>query len=323
MKFANINFNPDKCKLIINNPGNKLIPQLTLPDENGEEKQVEICDIRQTVKYLGVPLGTRRLSKMRFNNSKIEGIKKILVRICRSGLKITQILHAIKTFIVPKLDYCFMNSLVSLVEIGKLDAFIRKLINDLVGGSPLSKDLFYTSAKCGGLGLKNLRERYFACKFNNLAHFLVENEDTRNFAFWQIQKEGEARNVKKLKEENFFFDWDMEGINPLKGGYHSLVAEVFHAADQLQIGISYDKDNQKVNIWTNEQGSLLKCKKGETAARIGKILEKRHYKALKEQRYRGRSICTFKDSRISNFLYSKSQSPYVKCTSKVCNKKQE
>jgi hypothetical protein len=202
-----------------------------------------------------------------------------------------------------------MNSVVSLVEIGKLDGFIRKQINDLIGGPALSKDLFYTATKCGGLGLKNLRERYFACKFNNLAHFLVENEETRNFVLWQIEKEGQARRIKKLKKEKYFFDWDLEGVNPLKGGYHSLIAEVFHAADQLQIGISYDKDNQKVNIWTGKKGSLTKCKKGETAGKIGKILQKRHFKELKSQKCRGKSICTFKNSRISNFYITNYNAP--------------
>jgi hypothetical protein len=182
MEFTKISFNPSKCKLIINNPTGEIIPELTLPNEFGEEKVVEVCDAKQTVKYLRVPLGTKRLSKMRFNNSKLENIKKIIERLDRSGLKLTQFIDAIRIFVLPRLDYCMMNSIVSLLELTKSDNIIRKLINGRIGGPALSKSLFYTSWKNGGLDLKNLRERYFACKFNNLAHFFLRDEETRNFA---------------------------------------------------------------------------------------------------------------------------------------------
>jgi hypothetical protein len=117
MSFAGICFNPDKCKLIVNNASNDFVAELTLPNEFGQEQVVERCEANQTIKYLGAPLGTKRLSKMRFNNSKIESVKKILSRLDRSVLKITQIVDAIRTFVIPKLDYCFMNNIVSLVRI--------------------------------------------------------------------------------------------------------------------------------------------------------------------------------------------------------------
>jgi hypothetical protein len=44
----------------------------------------------------------------------------------------------------------------------------------------LSTDLFYTSWKNGGFGLKLLTERYGACKLNNIAHFFLRGEDTMN-----------------------------------------------------------------------------------------------------------------------------------------------
>jgi hypothetical protein len=145
MRFAGIRFNPDKCKIIVNNASNQLITELTLPDEFNNQKVVEICEANQTVKYLGVQLGTRRLFKMRFNNSKIESIKKIIGRLDRSGLKIIQKIDAIRTFVLPRLDYCFMNSVVSLTKINEVDGMIRRMINSKIGGPALSKDLFYVS----------------------------------------------------------------------------------------------------------------------------------------------------------------------------------
>jgi hypothetical protein len=46
MRFIKISFNTSKCKLIINNPKNEIITELTLPDEFGQEKVVKVCDVK-------------------------------------------------------------------------------------------------------------------------------------------------------------------------------------------------------------------------------------------------------------------------------------
>jgi hypothetical protein len=65
---------------------------------------------------------------------------------------------------------------------------IRKIINGKIGGPPLSKDMFYTSWKKGGLGLKNLRE-IFCVKFHNFPHFFLRDDETTHFAKWLLGKE--------------------------------------------------------------------------------------------------------------------------------------
>jgi hypothetical protein len=89
MNYARILFNPDKCVLYVNNLDKEPIPDLTLPDENNNQKKVKICEFNDTFKYLGVPLGSKRLPKVRFNRRKIESIKQLLYKLSVSGLKIT------------------------------------------------------------------------------------------------------------------------------------------------------------------------------------------------------------------------------------------
>jgi hypothetical protein len=74
-----------------------------------------------------------------------------------------------------------MNSNMSFIELDKLDLEVRKTINTLIGGSPLSKDMFYSSWKYGGLGLKNMGEIYDVCKLNNVSHFWLRDDNTRRF----------------------------------------------------------------------------------------------------------------------------------------------
>jgi hypothetical protein len=77
-------------------------------------------------------VGVRKIAKMKFNNEKIEKVKKVVVKIARSGLKVNQVINAIKTFILPKLDYSMMISVVSLGELNKVDQLVRKEINTLI-----------------------------------------------------------------------------------------------------------------------------------------------------------------------------------------------
>jgi hypothetical protein len=181
MGYAHINFNPKKCRILIHNAEKIETPPLFLPDAEGNQKTVEVCGIKDIIKYLGVPLSTRKLQKMKFNKCEIEKTIVVLERLRYSGLKISQVIDAIRRFILPRSDYTMMNSIKGLTELDKLGKFIRNMINEMIGGPALSKDMLYTSTKNGGLGLRLLTERYQTCKYNTVAHFLQRDEGTREF----------------------------------------------------------------------------------------------------------------------------------------------
>jgi hypothetical protein len=115
---------------------------------------------------------------MWFEQYRIEKMIKIFERLRCSGLKTLQIIDVIKRFVLPKRDYTMMNSVVSKTKFANIDKFIRSIITDLVGGPSLSKDLFYTVCKNGGLGLETLSEKYSACKFNIVARFFLREGET-------------------------------------------------------------------------------------------------------------------------------------------------
>jgi hypothetical protein len=47
-----------------------MILELCLPNDRNELVDMKTCGINDVAKYLGVPLGTRILSRMKFNNKK-------------------------------------------------------------------------------------------------------------------------------------------------------------------------------------------------------------------------------------------------------------
>jgi hypothetical protein len=86
MKFAHINFNPDKWRIIEYNPNKEIEIPFSLSDEKNVQKVVRTCIINDTLKYQGVTLGIRKLIKMKFNNQRIMNVRKILDRIGFSGV---------------------------------------------------------------------------------------------------------------------------------------------------------------------------------------------------------------------------------------------
>jgi hypothetical protein len=81
VEHAHISINPKKCKILIHNAEKIMISPLYLPDANGTEEEVEIGNIKDMIKYQGVPLSMKKLQKMKFYKRRIEKMMKILERL--------------------------------------------------------------------------------------------------------------------------------------------------------------------------------------------------------------------------------------------------
>ncbi|GMO18758.1 MAG: hypothetical protein Ta2E_09580 [Mycoplasmoidaceae bacterium] len=112
----------------------------------------------------------------------------------------------------------------------------------------------------------------------------------------------------EIKEKGeYFFNWGLVSGRQIKGKFHSLMSESYNAANKIQIGISYNAENNKMIIWS--EGKKVECGKGQTAKRITEILNNRHFENLINQKTRGQSIITFKNSAASNFYVENYRGP--------------
>jgi hypothetical protein len=139
MRYIQINFNPAKCKMIVHSAYEELVANVFLPDESETMIDIQACEINDIVKYLGILLGTRKLTKLKFNNDKRDNLRKILDMFKDSDLKIMQIINVIKTFVSPRLTDVIMNRVIGRTELNRLDEYKRKIINDLIGNILCSK----------------------------------------------------------------------------------------------------------------------------------------------------------------------------------------
>jgi hypothetical protein len=236
-KFAGIEKNPKKSEAMY-------VPGREVSDEPHNIKiggqEISYLNLDEAIKYLGAPFAAKANAKRRLAEEKISKIEKIISRLSTSGLNVNQILHAIKTFVVPKLDYVFLTGLARKKSLRKLDLKIRKLVNSAVEGHALPVDIFYTNWRDGGLSLTNFVERANILTLSALSHMLGSNDKrTSNLAFSDIKEEATRRNIATSKKNQNFLNWcesDDGCLIPANGRrYDSLPFRAYKAVKRLMI----------------------------------------------------------------------------------------
>jgi hypothetical protein len=89
------------------------------------------------IKYLGVPLESRKVSKVKFIEAKIQKVLEELDNVEFSGLAINQIILEIRCYILNKLYYKFAIMNIPKDSLKIIDEKVRKVINQFVKGQRL------------------------------------------------------------------------------------------------------------------------------------------------------------------------------------------
>jgi hypothetical protein len=152
-----------------------------------------------------------------------------------SGLKTTQVIDSINTFILPMSEFLLRHSNLSLTKLKNLDIYLRRLINKKIGGLPLTKEIFYLWSREGGFGLYFLYNRYHICKITNLGHLL--NSGIGEMMRHYIIQVALDRHVRTISDRNQlpnsrFFTWLTDAyysINKMRGAVHCDIYEAFKA----------------------------------------------------------------------------------------------
>jgi hypothetical protein len=98
--FSNIKFNLKKCEIF----------KLNDPDDHEiiiAETGVPFASDLSYIKYLGVPIGFKRIAKKKFAEVKLQKIYSELDKLESSNLSINQKLKVIRNFISPQMNYIY------------------------------------------------------------------------------------------------------------------------------------------------------------------------------------------------------------------------
>jgi hypothetical protein len=164
--FANINLNPAKCEVMSIN-GNKndegIYIDGVLKEYLGREEYIKF----------GVRLGSRKISKKKFIEAKINKINEELDKLEFSRLVFNQIVKTIRNFITNKMYYLFANMDIPKGVLERLDTRIRKIVNNFIDGQAIQKSFIYANVRHGGLGIPCMVDEY---KVNHIANLLSSEE---------------------------------------------------------------------------------------------------------------------------------------------------
>jgi hypothetical protein len=135
IRQSNIQLNPKKREMLkLRKDIHTSFP--LLDETTGESIQLECVDDKKVIRYLSAPLGKGKISKMKWCERQLVKMKTKAQILEESGLKTTQVIDSIKTFVLPMSEFLLRHSNLSLTKLGQVDKFLRKLINRKIGGLP-------------------------------------------------------------------------------------------------------------------------------------------------------------------------------------------
>jgi hypothetical protein len=332
-EYANIRLNPKKCKSYYKCGK---YDEEGRPPENiqiyGEDLQY--VNINEVIEYLGAPIGARKNAKLNFAEKNIEAFRKDLRRIMQSGLKVSQKMNAIKTFISPQLDFYLMNGQVKVEDVQGLDIEVRRIVNETLKGPPLPIDFFYTNWKDGGASMICLEERKEVMVLTNLAHLLCSiDRSTVNWFLNDISEEVLRRKISVTDYDQRFLNWMEDEDFQLEANgkrFDSLIFRAYTASKKLKVGFHYNKEENKVEVSDYfksmrrdvpeededesdveediKPNKFLTNSKG-VANSLMKILQIRHKKKLQSLVLRGHTFHSLQKSPCSNFFIGNCKAP--------------
>ena len=235
----------------------------------------------------------------------MEEMKSKIKLLFNSRLTFLQKMDALKTYLLPQMDYMLENGQFSYEDLNKLDMFIRGSIDREIGAIQIPIDFFYTATSHGGLGLNMLTQLQPIKQLSKLGKMLTSySEETKTFTRMMIREEEKLR--KTIHDDNaLFLDWaETEDGNFKQNssrGTNCAAAQEFQAAHKLNIGFRIDDDN----VLLNNGNEVIKCTNAKDLHRCMKtVLKKRHYDELKKMPVHGHSFRTTGDIKTSNKIMS-------------------
>jgi len=161
----NLHFRPDKCHIISSLPQSAFSLSI-----NGVP--IPTAEPDEFVKYLGIPLSANS-----FLFSPPEKFAKRLSQISGSLLSPNQKLEAIRTHLIPSLDYAVSSGFMRKSDLHDLDLQCRKSIKAFLNlPDSASADFFYADRKVGGLGLFSLSSNSDCLSVSRALRILSSND---------------------------------------------------------------------------------------------------------------------------------------------------
>jgi hypothetical protein len=177
-----------------------------------KNQQIPNLPLAQSLKYLGTPVTARRKMELKGVEAKLTEIKIRMKKIMESPLLTVQKIDAVKTFVLPTLDFTMLNGDVGVRQLTKMDKHIRGLIDTMLKVKGLPIECHHASWRDGGLSYPSLVDPRKVLMIRSLTHMLLsKGEQVRNAMRWFTEGERMFRCIEEGIESNFLNWKDEQG----------------------------------------------------------------------------------------------------------------
>jgi hypothetical protein len=111
---------------------------MVINPHNGDQKIIindviiEYVSNNKFVEYLRVPMGSKRISKIKFIEATVQKVLEELDQVEYNGLALNQVIRIIRCYILNKLYYAFANMDILKKYLTVIDQKVRNIINRFI-----------------------------------------------------------------------------------------------------------------------------------------------------------------------------------------------
>jgi hypothetical protein len=180
------------------------------PVFNIRDEPIPSLKSNEAMIYLGNPISGRFSVRSKSAENRIEMFRTKIKLLFASKLSAAQKIHALKTYLLPTLEYALITGALSTKSLKRVDTQIRSMIGKELKMTGIPKAFFYIATENGGLGLISLEDRQRLLQIATLTS-LKTSKDIRIQRLFDtfIQHEKSIRGIE-TDNESIFFDWKIQ-----------------------------------------------------------------------------------------------------------------
>jgi hypothetical protein len=249
----------------------------------------------QSLKYLGTAVAARRTVKLEVAEAKLSEMRIRLQKVMESPLLIVQKIDAIKTFILPMLDFMLLNGDVGKTQLENMDKNIRAAVDKALKVHGLPIECHHASWRDGGLSYPSLVDRRKVLLVRSFTQMTLSKDQKIHKAMrWFVEGERILRGFEDDPNSNFL-NWG--GIQQSRGTA-CLAARTKVACTELKIGLKLTED--EVIVKTSESEYQTKSADGIGHFRTQKVIRPEKFRELIANKVHGATFTTLKGNEVSN-----------------------
>jgi hypothetical protein len=251
--------------------------------------------LAESLKYLGTTVAARRTVKLEAVKTKLTEMRTRLAKIIDSPLLAVQKIDAIRTFLLPMLDFMLLNGDVGVKQLRELDQNIRGAVDRALKVTGLPIECDHASWKDGGLSYPSLLDRREVLLVRSLSQMMLsKDERIRRASRWFADEERRHRKIAEDHESKFLNWGDEHGEN----GTACLAARTRKACGKL--GIQLKLMENEVIVRT--EGSEYKTRSAMGIGRFltQKVIRPEKHKKLVAHEVHGATYTTLQGNEVSN-----------------------